>query len=64
MRLIIRWSAPSWHFRFPDAAAWQDRLSCMLLGHDDDIVIAQRSIALRCKRCRRCSPGWQLDPSA
>jgi hypothetical protein len=60
MRLIIRWSAPSWHFQFAAAAAWRDRVRCVVLGHDDEIVPGDGIIALRCKRCRRRSPGWQL----
>ena len=62
MQLTIRWSPPAWHFDFSAAAARLDRLRCALLGgHDDELVVDERVIALRCRRCSWRSPGWQLD---
>jgi hypothetical protein len=61
MRLIIRWSPPAWHFHFSPPAAWLDRLRCGLLGHDNEIVVGERIVALRCRRCSWRSSGWHLD---
>ena len=72
MQLTIRWSPPDRHvhfslaavrhFHFSLAAARLDRLRCALLGgHDDELVVDERVIALRCRRCSWRSPGWHLD---
>jgi hypothetical protein len=61
MRVIIRWSPPLWPCRWSRMPAWLDRLHCALLGHDKEIVVAERVMALRCRKCAWRSPGWQLD---
>jgi hypothetical protein len=61
MQLIIRWSPPAHDWQWPQLGAWQSRLHCALLGHDDEIVVGERVMALRCRRCRWRSSGWQLD---
>ena len=58
LRLIIRWS-PQWSFRF--SSAWQDRLRCAIFGHDDEIMVGERLMALHCRRCQWRSAGWHLD---
>ena len=61
MRLTIRWSPPARHFHFALATARLDRLRCGLLGHDEELVVGERIIALRCRRCSWRSSGWHLD---
>ena len=59
MRLIIRWSPPTWHFR-ASVRRLLDRLHCALLEHDNEIVIGEGNMALRCRRCGWRSSGWHL----
>jgi hypothetical protein len=61
MRVIIRWSPPTWRHRLSRTPTWHDRLRCALLGHDDEIAVGERVMALRCRRCDWRSAGWDLD---
>ena len=50
----------TWDLRAATAAALR-RVHCALLGHDSEIVVGDRNMALRCRRCRWKSSGWSLD---
>lgn len=64
MRFIIRWPRPARPFHLDRTPGWVDRLHCALTGHDDEIVLGQRVIALGCRRCNWRSAGWRLDRGA
>ena len=58
VRVVIRWSPVRMNYRIPNAAK---RLRCLIGGHLERIVCGDGRLALRCARCGRTSPGWQLD---
>ena len=63
MRLIIRWRLPAQPYSVGQLVAqWRDRLYCLIFGHDDEMVMTARSVALQCRRCPRRSSGWHLGP--
>ena len=50
----------TWDLRAATAAAL-GRVHCGLLGHDSAVIVGDRNMALRCRRCRWKSSGWDLD---
>jgi hypothetical protein len=61
VQIIIRWSrreAPS--HSFPVRTLLR-RLCCFLGGHDEEVVVGDRALAVRCRACGWKSPGLTLD---
>lgn len=36
-------------------------LKCLAVGHDEEVVLGERALGLRCRYCGWNSPGWSLD---
>lgn len=66
IRIVIRWSRRSTGYRFFTACTSLKRIRCLLVGHEDEMVIGDRALALavRCKLCGWRSRGLTLDTAA
>jgi hypothetical protein len=64
IQIIIRWSrGPSPRRIFTVRNAFR-HLKCLAIGHDEEVVIGDRALGLRCRYCGWHSPGWSLDGPA
>lgn len=64
IRIVIHWSRRSRTLRFFTVCTSFKRIRCLLLGHDDEMVIGDRALAVRCKLCGWQSPGLTIDTTA
>ncbi len=61
IRIVVRWSRRSLGYRFFTVCMSVKRMRCLLFGHDDEMVIENRALAVRCKLCGWRSPGLTMD---
>jgi hypothetical protein len=59
IRIVIRWRP----IRLTGRTVGNTlaHLQCCITGHEQEMVVRDAGLALRCTRCGWVSPGWQLD---
>jgi hypothetical protein len=60
IRIIVRWSRRSALGHFFTVCSRAKHLRC-LAGHQEEVVIGDRALAVRCRVCGWRSPGLTLD---
>jgi hypothetical protein len=61
IQIIIRWSRkPSAARSFTVRRAFK-LIRCLATGHDEELILRDRALAVRCKACGWTSPGWTID---
>jgi hypothetical protein len=60
IQIIIRWSRSSEPGRFFTVRTVLRRLRCFAAGHDEEVVLGDRALAVRCRSCGWKSPGLTL----
>jgi ribosomal protein S27E len=61
IRIIIQWSRNAPARRSFKVRNVFRHVKCLAIGHDEEVVLGDRALAVRCRECGWTSPGLTLD---
>ena len=60
VRIIIEWSRAAPARRSFTVRNVLQHVKCLAIGHDEEVVMGSRALAVRCRACGWTSPGLTL----
>ncbi len=60
IRIIIQWSRGAPARRSFTVGKVLQHVKCLAIGHDEEVVVGARALAVRCRACGWTSPGLTL----
>jgi hypothetical protein len=64
IQITIRWSRKRSAARSFTVRRAFKLIRCLATGHDEELFLRDRALAVRCKACGWTSPGWTIDEAA